>query len=86
MSEIFKLKKTTYALRTETCLQAISPRSTTYGLDSVSYLAPKIWNLVPNEIKRCKTLNSFRHSIKNWKPTACPCRLCKLYISNVGFI
>ena len=86
MSEIFKLKKTTYALWTETCLQAISPRTTTYGLDSVSYLAPKIWNIVPNEIKRCKTLNSFRHSIKNWKPTACPCRLCKLYISNVGFI
>ena len=54
-----------------------------HGLDSVSYLAPKIWNLVPNEIKRCKTLNSFRHSIKNWKPTACP---CKFYISNVGFI
>ena len=65
MSEMFKLKKTIYALRTETCLQAISPRTTTYGLDSVSYLAPKIWNLVPNEIKRCKTLNSFRHSIKN---------------------
>ena len=86
MFEICKLKKTTYALRTGTCLQAISPRTTTYGLDSVSYLAPKIWNLVPNEIKRCKTLNSFRHSIKNWKPTACPCRLCKLYISNVGFI
>ena len=74
MSEIFKLKKTTYAHRTETCLQAISPRTTTYALDSVSYLAPKTWNLVPNEIKRCKTLNSFRHSIKNWKPTACPCR------------
>ena len=86
MSEICKLKRTTYALRTGTCLQAISPRITTYGFDRVSYLAPKIWNLVPNEIKRCKTLNSFRHSIKNWKPTACPCRLCKLYISNVGFI
>ena len=30
MSEIFKLKKTTYALRTGICLQAISPRTTTW--------------------------------------------------------
>ena len=84
VSDIFKLKKATYALRTGTCLQAIFPRA--YGLDSVSYLAPKIWNLVSNEIKRCKTLISFRHSIKNWKPTVHAGRLCKLYISNVGFI
>ena len=70
MSEMFKLKKTTYVLWTGTCLQSVFPRPTTYGLDSVSYLAPKIWYLVPNEIKRCKTLNSFGYSIKNWKPTS----------------
>ena len=25
-------------------------------------------------------------TIKKWKPENCPCRICKKYIANVGFI
>ena len=86
MSEVFKLKETKYELRTGINLQSNNPRTTSYGIDSVSHLAPKIWSQIPTEIKNCKTLNKFKNLIKSWTPKSCPCRLCKVYISKVGFI
>ena len=52
----------------------------------VHILGPKIWNLVPNNIKDSETLNIFKSKIKMWVPEKCPCRLCKTYIPGVGFI
>ena len=51
MSELFKLKETKYELRTGNKLQSNIPPSTTYEIDSVSHLAPKIWNQIPTENK-----------------------------------
>ena len=56
------------------------------GEESLSFLAPKIWELVPIELKELGELNEFKELIKHWRPTSCPCRLCKIYIHGVGFI
>ena len=32
------------------------------------------------------TLGKFKEKIKFWTTDKCPCRLCKTYIGNVGFI
>ena len=57
-----------------------------HGSESVSYLAPKVWDIVPEKFKQTKSLNSFKESIKKWKPLNCPCRLCKTYVNGVGFL
>ena len=57
-----------------------------HGTESISYLGPKIWDIVPEEFKNKKSLNSFKESIKMWVPTNCPCRLCKVYLDGVRFI
>ena len=57
-----------------------------YSLLPVRYLGPKIWELVPNNIKCNKSLSKYKKLIKSWKLEAWPCRLCKTYISLVGFI
>ena len=31
-------------------------------------------------------LDKFQKAIKKWKPGNYPCRICKKYIANVGFI
>ena len=54
--------------------------------ESVSYLAPKIWDIAPEEYKTLNSLNSFKESIKKWVPLNYPCRLCKTYVHGVGFI
>ena len=48
--------------------------------------APKIWQLIPEAIKKTDSLNVFKRKIKTWIPTACPCKLCKQYIQHVGFL
>ena len=50
------------------------------------YCAPQLWNLVPTEIKDTPFLSTFKKKIKSWHCDNCPCRLCKTYIANVGFV
>ena len=61
-------------------------KSVFHGTESVSYIAPKIWDMVPSNIKDLNNLSAFKQAIKKWKPENCPCRLCKTYIPNLGFI
>ena len=61
-------------------------KTTHYGIQSVRYLGPKMWNMVPDNIKNCNSLNKCKNSIKLWKPNECPCRLCKNWITQVGFM
>ena len=57
-----------------------------YGTETISHLAPKIWEQVPDEIKNSNSLNTFKRKIKLWIPSSCPCRICKIYIQNLGFL
>ena len=52
----------------------------------IFFVGPKIWNILPDEIKQQTSLNSFKKSVKKWKPQDCSCRLCKVYIDSVGFL
>ena len=61
-------------------------RTVNYGTETISSLGPKIWSIIPNDIKNAPSLNSFKNKIKQWKPVGCPCRICKTYIAGVGFI
>ena len=85
MKDVFELKEPPYNLRSESNLFKLQNAKTTYyGLSSIKHLAPKIWELVPQSLRKCKTLNEFK--IKFWYPDHCPCRLCKTYIAQLGFI
>ena len=55
------------------------------GTESISILGPKIWNALPEYLKRINSVNSFKNEIKKWI-SECPCRLCKNFIARVGFI
>ena len=61
-------------------------RTENYGKNSVRYSGPLIWKIIPSFIKNAENLQDFKRSIKKWKPAQCPCKLCKVYIHNLGFI
>ena len=86
MSELFTFKNTSYNLRAGKKLDSNNIKTVNYGTESISYLAPKIWELVPNEIKKSNSLNVFKRKIKTWIPVSCPCRICKIYVTNLGFL
>ena len=62
------------------------PRSVRYGTETLRCLGPKIWDIVPNYIKDSQSLTIFKNKIKSWTPMNCPCRLCKVYLPNLGFL
>ena len=86
MNNIFKVNQTVpYDLRKRNVLQSRNPSSVRYGTETISYIAPKIWSIVPETIKNCDNPESFKQEIRKWKPD-CPCRLCKIYLQHVGFV
>ena len=40
---------------------------------------------IPAGIKNKDSLDGFKKEIKKWKPTECPCRICKTFVPNLGF-
>ena len=87
MNEIFQIREESrYNLR-YTSQFTIPPIHSVYnGRESVSYMGPKIWEPIPHAFKQINSLSGFKKAIKEWKPSNCPCRLCKTYISQVGFL
>ena len=54
------------------------------GSETSRILDPKIWDLIPNDIKLASSL--FKSLIKKWAIQSCLCRLCIDYIPNLGFL
>ena len=86
LSESVTLREITYNLREKSDFQRYKPNTVYYGTETLSNLGPKIWQLVPNVIKESSTLSVFKSKIKNWITDECPCRLCKVFLRNVGFL
>ena len=81
MSDTFNLRNIDYNLRSQTDFKQGPVNTVNYGLKSLRYLAPKIWDIIPLEIR-----NEFITNIKSWIPKHCPCTLCRIYIHHVDYI
>ena len=86
MKDTFHFIQKPYNLRNDPVLQRRRNRTVYFGTESISSLAPKIWEVIPSDIRSAKSLGIFKEKIKFWKTDKCPCRLCKTYIGNMGFI
>ena len=81
--EIFEKRGNVYDLQNPS--EFVRPQIRVYnGKESISYLEPKIWDIIPPELKFLENVNAFKRELKEWKPE-CPCRLCKPFIQNVVF-
>ena len=63
-----------------------NPKTIYYGTETLRSLGPKIWNILPSNIKLSTNIFMFKTNIKSWIPNNCPCRSCKPYIEGLGFI
>ena len=87
MNDIFKQKdKSRYNLRQISEFSRPFLKSVYHGSKSVAFLGPKTWDMLPDDYKDIDNSNTFKNKIKNWKPGNCPCRICKDYINNIGFV
>ena len=87
LCEIFKVKTgSKYDFRTKQDFEIPKVRTSNFGTESLRYLGPKLWETVPSSIRELESLESFKRRIKQWIPKHCPCRLCKKYVQNIGYI
>ena len=63
-SEVFSKRSVQYNLRHASEFSAPNVKSTFHGTESLFYLGPKIWDLVPKELKGLSSLSAFKKSIK----------------------
>ena len=50
------------------------------------FLGPRIWEIGEGYIKKCNSLEEFKLKTKLWIPENCPYRLCRRFLSQVGFL
>ena len=77
---------TSYNTRNKRKIHSRSIKLLAFGSETLSHLAPKIWELGLVEIKNADSVASFKTGIKKWKPRNCPCPLCRKYVSQVGSV
>ena len=75
-----------YNLRNKTHFATRPIRTVHYGDNYLRYLGPKLWELIPSDMKDTESVEVFKNRIKNWISDNFPCRICKTYIHQVGFI
>ena len=65
MFKIFEFSKNSvYELRCGNCLARSNIHATHSGIESIAYIAAKIWNKIPNKIKEASSLTVFKSKVK----------------------
>ena len=86
MKDIFAERNTGYNLRHGNDSQLPKVHTTTYGIETISFLGNRLWSKLPNIIKQASTLAIFKSHLTCWKGENCNRRLCKIYIRQVGYL
>ena len=64
MSDVFIPQNTVINTRNSMYRLKIKINKSNMGQNSLSYLGPKLWNILPDEIKSSTNTNSFKHKVK----------------------
>ena len=69
INDVFPLSTSSnYDIRSRPTFTTRSVKTVYYGTESLSWLAPKVWELISSNIKSLENFPKFKKVIKNWKP------------------
>ena len=86
MDFIFERRNNTYNLRNFQEFAMKRKRTVKMGLETLKYRSPQLWSILPENLKQINSPVQLKESIRKWDCIDCPCRLCKLYLPNIGFL
>ena len=86
LSDIFPQSQNPCELCDDNICKTENIHTVFYGSETVSFQGPKTWEIIPDNIKNSNNLNEFKAKIKSWKPERYACRICKVYVQNLGVI
>ena len=86
MDNMFERRNNTYNLRNFQEFATKRKRTVKMGLETLNYRSPQLWSILPENLRQINLLVQFKESVRKWVCIYCPCRLCKLYLPNIGFL
>ena len=87
MNDILTLDESaSYNLRSGVTVTRRNIRTNKFGFETIATIGAVLWRNLPNDIKNSDSLNIFKHRIKQWTPNNCPCKICRIFIKNLGYI
>ena len=86
MDSLLNRRTIHYNFRNLQEFQSERKRTVFYGLETISYRAPQLWTILPEEFKQRNTISLFKNDVRQWICNECPCGLCKIFVPNLGFI
>ena len=86
MKKILTERDIQYNLRNGNHLGLPKVNTTSYGIENIQYRGHHLWSSLPREIKDSNTLVEFKRKIKLWHGNTCICRLCKIFVKDLGFL
>ena len=86
MDFIFERRNNTYNLRNFQEFAMKRKRTVKMGLETLKYRSPQLWSILPENLKQINSPVQLKESFRKWDCIDCPCRLCKLYLPNIGFL
>ena len=82
MCNILKRRTLDYNIRSQTDFVRDCVNTRRYGLNLLSYFAPKVWDMILLEIKNVNSIQKFKTEIRKWNPENCSCYLCRPHLKN----
>ena len=87
MCDTFGIRNLDYNLKSQIDFIRTRSNTSSFGLRSLKYLAKKIWDIVPYDIKSVGNLNLCKKKKKrNREPKGYHCRLYIQYLHGVGYV
>ena len=85
IKELFPTYYNVYNLRKQQCWKSSNVRTVKFGTETLLY---RTKDMATSSRFNTKFRNTGRikSKIKKWTPVGCTCRLCNIYIHNLGFI
>ena len=85
MKSIFAEKNSYFCLHNVNELQLPKVRTTIYGTENIQYRGCLLWSSFPRFLNDCCTIQEFKRKIKQWTGDSYNCRLCRVFIKDLGF-
>ena len=79
-TETFVSETSLFNLRTNDTFERRQAHSVYHGTELLSFLGPKMWDILPAELKQSESLDSFKIKRKKWIHFKCLYRLRKPYM------
>ena len=74
--DLVNLKQSSYSFRYENTLQIPTVRTVAYGQKSFHFEAARVWNSLPNELRKVSAFKDFERLIRTWTGPKCNCAVC----------